>query len=151
MKRYFLINAFLLFIGFKLYAQTNTPASTSQSPAATGNTTSYQPAAYTLGAAINYIKTWQPRKPLTNESDVVNSTTVTDVNHATQYIDGLGRPIQTVSWQSSPNKTDVVAPVVFDAFGREQYKYMPYTSTTSDGSFQINPFGDQNSFYSSTY
>ena len=132
-------------------AQTNSPATTSQAPSATGNTTPNQPAAYSTGTSVNYVRTWQPRKSLTNESDVVNSTTVTDVNHATQYLDGLGRPIQSVNWQSSPTQKDLVSPETYDIYGRVQYNYLPYASSSTNGSFQMNPFGDQNTFYNSTY
>jgi RHS repeat-associated protein len=46
----------------------------------------------------------------------------------TQFYDGLGRPIQTVSVQASPSKRDLVESVGYDEFGRETKKYLPYTS-----------------------
>ena len=45
-----------------------------------------------------------------------------------QYFDGLGRPMQTVSTQGSPAKLDIVTPVVYDAFGRESKKYLPFVA-----------------------
>ncbi|MFL9485748.1 DUF6443 domain-containing protein, partial [Chitinophagaceae bacterium LWZ2-11] len=96
--------------------------------------------------------TWVPQQPYTQESDVIDAgRTVNQVSRATQYVDGLGRPLQTVSWQTTPGKTDMVAPQVYDAFGREQYKYLPYSSSGTDGTFKNTPFVDQSNFYGSTY
>ena len=79
----------------------------------------------------------------------------------TQYIDGLGRPLQTVMKQGSmitgSDPVDMVAPVTYDEFGREQYKYLPFrannaegNSSIADGLFKLNPFQQQAAFYSNT-
>ena len=49
---------------------------------------------------------------------------------ATTYFDGLGRPMQSVSTQASPNpnRYDIVRPVVYDAYGREGKKYLPFAA-----------------------
>jgi hypothetical protein len=74
------------------------------------------PAAYGSSIPLNYTRSWVPQQPYSSEADVIDaSRTVGQVAHATQYVDGLGRPLQTVSWQTSPGKTDMVAPVVYDA------------------------------------
>lgn len=44
---------------------------------------------------------------------------VDSVNRTIQYFDGLGRPLQTVQWRSSPSLRDLITPVTYDAFGRE--------------------------------
>jgi RHS repeat-associated protein len=74
---------------------------------------------------------------------------VDSVNSSIQYFDGLGRPLQTVQWQGSPGKRDLVIPVGYDAFGREDKKYLPYpaTAATSNGSYKASGISDQNSFY----
>ncbi|MBK8952826.1 MAG: hypothetical protein IPM85_11650 [Chitinophagaceae bacterium] len=36
-------------------------------------------------------------------------------------------------------------------FGREQYKYLPFVSTASDGSFKLNPFQQQLTFMQQQY
>jgi RHS repeat-associated protein len=76
---------------------------------------------------------------------------VDSVNSTIQYFDGLGRPLQSVQWQGSPTKRDLVAPVAYDAFGREDKKYLPYpaTAATSNGSYKASGISDQNSFYTS--
>ncbi|MFY0256118.1 DUF6443 domain-containing protein, partial [Chitinophaga sp. 30R24] len=78
---------------------------------------------------INYIRTWTPSMK-TSDASVVTAPgrQVAEVKQATQYFDGLGRLIQSVTKGASPGGNDLVAPVVYDAFGREQFKYLPYVS-----------------------
>jgi RHS repeat-associated protein len=56
------------------------------------------------------------------------------------YIDGLGRSIQTVNVQGSPSMKDLVQPQVYDKFGRESRKYLPYTDGT-DGMYKPDALG----------
>jgi RHS repeat-associated protein len=153
----------LSFIGILLFmnvsilnAQIITPDATVATPNATGNIAAYKPADYTA-AAGNYIRTYQPQQPTTDATYVTStSRTVDEVNVSTQYFDGLGRPLQTVNWQASPGKQDIVAPVVYDDFGREQYQFLPYTSPTASGTgnpgdFKMYPFTEQSNFYTNTY
>lgn len=69
----------------------------------------------------------------------------------TQYFDGLGRPVETVSRQMSPLQKDMVVPVVYDNFSREVNKYLPYISASSDGKYKANPLTEQNSFNSAQF
>jgi RHS repeat-associated protein len=111
-------------------------------------------AAYsTTTSQVNYISTYSPRKSgYKTVIGVMTESNVANVGHTTQYIDGLGRPLQTVNWQANPkNGTDIVEPVEYDNLGREAYKYLPYSDNVTDGSFQDNAFGSQNSFYGNTY
>ena len=74
---------------------------------------------------------------------------VADVNRTIQYIDGLGRPLQTVQWKASPLLRDLITPVAYDAFGREEKKYLPYSGTvaSSNGSYKATALTEQNAFY----
>ncbi|SDG28077.1 DUF6443 domain-containing protein [Chitinophaga filiformis] len=108
------------------------------------------PAAYNT-TSINYIRTWEPDKPLTDTAAVIStSRLVREVKQTTQYFDGLGRPIQTVSKGISSEGKDLVAPVIYDNYGREQYKYLPYVQQSgnlNDGKFKTDPFNAQRAFY----
>ncbi len=54
-----------------------------------------------------------------------------------QYFDGLGRPIQSINKQASPNQKDIVQPLVYDAVGRETRRYLPYVNASaSNGYYQ---------------
>lgn len=79
------------------------------------------PASYTIGS-VNYIRTWEPAFPSENPSEVADPMKdVRNVKQSTQYFDGLGRLLQTVSKGTSGNGRDIVKPVIYDAFGREQF------------------------------
>jgi RHS repeat-associated protein len=79
-----------------------------------------------------------------------------DVKETDQYFDGLGRPLQTVVRQITPGTQplDLVTPVVYDPFGREVDKYLPYVQSNdnnSDGGFKRDPFTAQQNFYQNIY
>ncbi|SFM92195.1 RHS repeat-associated core domain-containing protein [Chitinophaga sp. YR627] len=107
------------------------------------------PPSYVL-SAVNSIRSWTPSRPLTDPGQVVvNSRTVGEVRLETRYFDGLGRLLQTVDKQASPTGRDLVIPCVYDAFGREQFSYLPYTQKngTQNGLFKQTPFNAQQEFY----
>lgn len=108
------------------------------------------PAAYT-NSIITYIRTWEPDMPLV-DTTAITTQKVREVKQSTQYFDGLVFPLQTVGKAISPEGRDVVAPLIYDAYGREAYEYLPYTQltgNTSDGKFKTDPFNSQKAFYQS--
>jgi RHS repeat-associated protein len=109
-----------------------------------------KPVNYPITGTINYVRTREATAPITIEANFV-SAGFSQVKETTQYIDGLGRPIQTVVKQGSPNGGDLVTPQVYDEFGREVYKYLPYVSTQSTGGFITNPFVQQETFAQNQY
>lgn len=91
-----------------------------------------------LSGNQNYILTSVPRVGgITSAAGLVNRSTC-ELMQIVQYFDGLGRPLQTIQIKGSPADKDVVQPVVYDAFGREAQKYLPYTATTADGSYKTD-------------
>jgi hypothetical protein len=95
----------------------------------------------------------------------MGSKTVREVRQTTQYLDGLGRPIQTVVKQGSLNTAaghtqayDMVSPVEYDAFGRQEKQYLPFaahsnisgSASPTDGSYKSNALLQQNWFYSNS-
>lgn len=140
----------LILAGFIGVAQV-TP-NTQAYPSGTTQTLNTVPSAYSSTIALNYIRTWEAEKPFgadTMLSSAIRSTQ--EVKQTTQYLDGLGRPIQTVAKGASPNGYDMVAPLIYDSFSREQYKYLPYVSPTTDGNFKNSPFSEQSSFMTAFY
>ncbi|WP_436488155.1 DUF6443 domain-containing protein [Chitinophaga sp. ARDCPP14] len=106
------------------------------------------PSAYT-NPVINYVRTWEPALPTTDTAYVASANrSVAEVRQTTAYVDGLGRPLQTVSKAMSFGGNDIVSPIVYDQFGREQTKYLPYVpQNVKDGKFKTDPFNAQKSFY----
>ncbi|MBB6128336.1 DUF6443 domain-containing protein [Mucilaginibacter lappiensis] len=97
----------------------------------------------------NYILTSIPRTEITNAVGLQNRNTC-DLMQKVQYFDGLGRPLQTIQVKGSPLGKDAVQPFVYDQFGRESQKYLPYAAQgTADGSFKSTAISDQGSFYNS--
>ncbi|TDW97277.1 DUF6443 domain-containing protein [Dinghuibacter silviterrae] len=125
------------------------PGTLTQVPAPTVGL--YTGPSYAGDTLVNYVRTWEAQQPYTTEVSLLAVTATSGVHRTTQYVDGLGRPIETVSWQMSSTGNDLVAPQVYDAFGREQYKFLPYEAATNNGTFKTAPFSDQNSFYTNTY
>ncbi len=73
---------------------------------------------------------------------------VSQANRTIQYFDGLGRPLQTVTWQGSPGGKDLVQVFEYDALGRESKKYLPYAEQTSaDGGYKSSGFTNQSNYY----
>jgi len=67
-----------------------------------------------------------------------------------QYLDGLGRPMQTVQQQGSPLGKDLIVPTVYDNLGRQTKQYLPYVSSgTANGSYRSNAVSEQEGFYNS--
>ncbi len=103
------------------------------------------------GINLNYVRTWEASQPLKDAAAVSSSNkTIKEVKQSTVFLDGLGRPLQTVIKGISPGGKDQVTTVLYDDLGRELYKYLPYVQTsgnTSDGEFKQDPFNAQKAFY----
>jgi len=75
---------------------------------------------------------------------------VSKVNIQVQYLDGLGRPMQTVSVGQSTAGTDLVIPIEYDADGRQPKNYLPYAVdniANGNGKFQTGAAAAQAGFY----
>ncbi len=113
------------------------------------------PSAYNTTAPINYVRTWNATAPEQDPNNLITRP-LKDVKQVTQYVDGLRRPLQTVARQAAlatgTFPVDLVSPIVYDGFGREVQKYLPFAATATDGTqntgaFMLNPFQQQAAFY----
>ncbi len=102
----------------------------------------------------NYVRTFTPNIPIADRSALQSlAGDKTQVRTETAYFDGLGRPMQMVQRQGSPQGKDLVVPVSYDAYGREVRKYLPYASIASDGEYKPNALTsgvEQSAFYNPT-
>ncbi|MFY0592017.1 DUF6443 domain-containing protein [Roseivirga sp.] len=107
------------------------------------------PGVYNNGHYINYIRSYDVLKPGLTESSILSSgQSPSNVLMTTQFMDGLGRHIQTVNRKASPDGlSDVVQAITYDQFGRIMQTYLPYKAVGNDGIFRIDPFAEQDSFY----
>lgn len=89
----------------------------------------------TPSSDMNYVATYTPRIPLTDATTVASHTSC-EVNQTIQYVDGLGRQIQTVQVNGNPDGTkDVIQPFAYDQFGRQVTRYLPYTTNSGTSGY----------------
>ncbi|MBS1669106.1 MAG: hypothetical protein JST58_17145 [Bacteroidetes bacterium] len=112
------------------------------------------PPAYSGSSLVNYTRTWTATAPQTNPATLVADNSLYNVKQSTQYFDGFGRAMQTVAKQASPLGNDMVMANTYDSYGREVYKYLPFTANaatagdvTNDGNFKLDRFQEQTAFY----
>ena len=79
-----------------------------------------------------------------------NALPYTDRVVEVQYVDGLGRPLQKVNQQASPSGHDIIQGHEYDERGQQSKTYLPYVSTTDDGSYHSNWTSEQAAFYQSS-
>src|SRR5690554_2115303 len=86
--------------------------------------------------AQNYVMESTPRRAYKTIAAMAGKP-VDSVNRSIRYLDGLGREVQLVQWQSSPGKKDLVEYKEYDGFGRMSHTYLPYAEQSSaNGSFK---------------
>ncbi|NQX38363.1 RHS repeat-associated core domain-containing protein [Pedobacter steynii] len=107
------------------------------------------PSAWSPSVNQNYIRTRVFKMPNVSSQNIDSARNTSELNQTVQYIDGLGRSLQSIVVQGSPTFRDLVQPMAYDAFGREDKKYLPYSGTlgTSNGSYKSNAIAEQNDFY----
>jgi RHS repeat-associated protein len=114
-------------------------------------------AQYHPDTKISYVRTWEALAPETNGA-TLTTRDLRDVRQTTQYVDGLGRPLQvvvkggsfaTVNSTNVNDAKDLITPLVYDKLGREAQKFLSYPSSVADGNFRYDPFTEQTTFYQS--
>jgi RHS repeat-associated protein len=101
---------------------------------------------------MNFLRTRTiTKRGIANPEDADALTSNTDVTQVTDYLDGLGRPIQTVVKNGTPSGADLITTTCYDNFGRVAQKYLPYTDNQSTGNFRTNASTQQPGFYNSFF
>jgi len=98
----------------------------------------------------NYILQKTFREPGVTLLTLNAQRTIGQENQTIQYMDGLGRPLQTVQLMASPSYKDIVQHIEYDGFGRESTKYLPYTHSQGNGSYKTGGNGAVLNFYNKT-
>jgi len=140
------IIALVILLNQRVSAQLNKPTNINNVPSPTGMVKE-TPSGYSANTILNFTRTQTALGPISNEADFLNAN-FSDVQQETKYSDGLGRNLQTVLREFSPgdNPHDFVTTFMYDKFGHETYKYLPFISTSGTGDFKQNAFGEQASF-----
>jgi hypothetical protein len=96
----------------------------------------------------NYVKEEVLRVAGKKTETDINNLGIDDKTTIFNYFDGLGRGVQTVVVKGSFAKSDIVQPVKYDQYGRQEFAYLPYSIASSKpGSMRPDPFTEQTSFY----
>jgi len=84
----------------------------------------------------------------------VNALPLGQIQTTRVFIDGLGRPVQTVALQASPvNNKDIVQPQAYNTLGQQTISYLPYADNSTVnpiGSFRATAINDQLSYYTNS-
>ncbi len=118
------------------------------------------PTAYPQNSQPSFVKTWNATAP-EQDPNYLMTRHLKDIKQSTQYLDGLGRHLQTVakeySMQTGNIPEDMVSAIEYDEYDKELYKYSPFAANTNggyptnDGKFRLNPFQQQASFMTAQY
>ncbi len=121
----------------------NNPPDGTTAPSVGGN----RPASQS-NSNVNYVRSFTPREQYNQPSQVTLSQSVGNVSVSTEYLDGLGRPIQTVVRGGSGSASqDLVQPAEYDQFGRQVKQYLPYAASGASGAYRPNGVQNQYDFY----
>ncbi len=99
---------------------------------------------------LNFVVSRTAREAQTG-ADLSNSVDVT--NTQIQYMDGLGRDLQTLLWRANPDKTKdiIVSTTAYNAFGQAYKGILPTPSNEAFGVYKPNAQSLASSFYGDTH
>lgn len=102
---------------------------------------------YAQSTNENYVRTTEVTVKGKTTSAQVETALVNEriINYT--YFDGLGRPIQNVTQEGSPQRNDIVQPILYDDFGREKKKYLPFVAGNSGAYIPTAAIINQNGDY----
>jgi RHS repeat-associated protein len=83
------------------------------------------------------------------EKEATKLSAIVDKEEVYKYFDGLGKNIQTVIPRSGPTGKASISFLVYDMFGRQTRKHLPYAAD-GRGEFRPEPLVEQTKFYQST-
>ena len=98
----------------------------------------------------NYIAAYNPIKEVKTQTEF-NNLPLKNAGMSVRYFDGLGRLKQEIGVKQSPNVKDIVRPVVYDEYGREYKKYLPFANSSQNGRSVSSPLVGQAGYYKSLY
>jgi RHS repeat-associated protein len=118
-----------------------------------------------LGAGSSYAQTYQPPNVSTDDNYVLTRTYQAPKNDYSEvtlegevienvnYVDGLGRPRQSVGIGQSPQGDDIVSPIAYDQYGRAKREWLPYVGDSQSlrGAFKPSALSGVQTYYHTNY
>ena len=100
-----------------------------------------------LGQTVNKITSTDFLKSGATTATNPSSWNHNEYRQQINYLDGLGRPIQSVQVGGAGSSSeDLIIPMEYDNYGRSLRQYLPYTDTRS-GAYRSTALSDQLTFY----
>lgn len=94
----------------------------------------------------NAVITYTYRTPTTNADDPF-AYNINEQSISTSIYDGLGRSVQSIALNMSPQQDDIVAPTEYDSLGRQSKQYLPYIDSDLSTINKSNTLAGQSNFY----
>ena len=85
---------------------------------------------------------------ITSESQIT-SLSNTQVQKTFTYLDGIGRPLQSLLVSKSPSSRNIVQIHLYDSRGNETTHYLPFTKADNSGSYISDALTELSNFYKS--
>lgn len=73
----------------------------------------------------NFIYTARPKKAVSVE--YFKTLKKEEMNQSITYFDGLGRPVQNIAIGQGADGSDLITPIEYDGFGRQEKEYLPFS------------------------
>jgi len=89
---------------------------------------------YAQSTTGTYVKTTNYKVETTDGTTKTNTSTALvddDKIETTMHLDGNGRPLLKVTKQAGGNKEDILVPFVYDRYGRQTRRYLPFAAQNS--------------------
>lgn len=103
------------------------------------------PVGHTQDTSKNYVKSYTARQPI--KGTLSANTNKDQVQQTIAYVDGLGRPIQSIQRWGSPSGKDMVTHFTYDTYGRQLKQYLPFERNSTNATFSGNAIDLQRNFY----
>jgi hypothetical protein len=87
---------------------------------------------------------------ITSENQLT-SLTADEKGDTRNYFDGLGKPVQTIGMQVSPDLRDIISVSTYDDLGRAAESVLPYTSMQTDGKFRSTALTEIYDYYANNF
>lgn len=108
---------------------------------------------YNTSKPLAFVREWTAKAPGLTATSILQKG-LAEVSEGTVYLDGYGRPIQTVARKAAlatnnsslldtSTASDIISPQVYDAFGRSPYQLMPFAHSSQNGQFDASVFTHQ--------
>ena len=106
---------------------------------------------------LNYVRQYDINTSGMQTASAIDQLPMGPKLQSTNYLDGLGRSIQQVTREiASPLSgngawADLVEVFKYDVYGRQDRKYLPYSTTNDGGKFKSASSTEQTQYYSTLY